>query len=36
MNIPSSYDKAKHIVEVHENILAVFVVDSQGNTQLLQ
>jgi hypothetical protein len=27
----SSYDKAKHIVEVHEKILAVFVVDSQGN-----
>jgi hypothetical protein len=27
----SSYDKAKHIVEVHEKILAVFIVDSQGN-----
>jgi hypothetical protein len=30
--MPSSfYDKAKHIVEVHERILAVFIVDSQGN-----
>jgi hypothetical protein len=28
--MPSSYDKAKHIVEVDERILAVFVVDSAG------
>ena len=27
----SSYDRAKHIVEVHEKILAVFIVDSKGN-----
>ena len=27
----SSYDKAKHVVEVHEKILAVFIVDAQGN-----
>jgi hypothetical protein len=26
----SSYDKVKHIVEVDENILAVFIVDSVG------
>jgi hypothetical protein len=26
----SSYDKVKHIVEVNENILAVFIVDSAG------
>jgi hypothetical protein len=26
----SSYDKAKHIVEVDEKILAVFIVDSTG------
>jgi hypothetical protein len=26
----SSYDKAKHIVEVDEKILAVFIVDSNG------
>jgi hypothetical protein len=26
----SSYDKAKHIVEVDEKILAVFIVDSAG------
>jgi hypothetical protein len=29
--MPSSYDKAKHIVEVDEKILAVFIVDSAGN-----
>jgi hypothetical protein len=29
--MPSSYDKAKHIVEVDERILAVYVVDSVGN-----
>ena len=29
--MPSSYDKAKHIVEVHEKILAVFIVDFRGN-----
>lgn len=28
--MPSSYDKAKHIVEVDEKILAVFIVDSTG------
>ena len=28
-NMPS-YDKVKHIVEVDENILAVFIVDSAG------
>jgi hypothetical protein len=28
--MPSSYDKAKHIVEVDERILAVFIVDSAG------
>lgn len=28
--MPSSYDKAKHIVEVDEKILAVFIVDSAG------
>jgi hypothetical protein len=28
--MPSSYDKVKHIVEVDENILAVFIVDSAG------
>jgi len=27
----TSYDKAKHIIEVDEKILAVFIVDSQGN-----
>ena len=27
----SSYDKAKHVVEVDERILAVFIVDSTGN-----
>ena len=27
----SSYDKAKHIVEVDEKILAVFIVDSTGS-----
>src|SRR5918994_2193417 len=27
----TSYDKAKHIIEVHEKILAVFIVNSQGN-----
>jgi hypothetical protein len=26
----SSYDKVKHIVEIDENILAVFIVDSAG------
>jgi hypothetical protein len=32
MDMPSSsYDKAKHIVEVHEKILAVSIVDSKGN-----
>jgi hypothetical protein len=29
--MPSSYDKAKHIVEVDEKIMAVFIVDSDGN-----
>ena len=28
----SSYDRVKHIVEVDENILAVFIVDSVGKT----
>jgi hypothetical protein len=28
--MPSSYDKSKHIVEVDERILAVYVVDSAG------
>ena len=28
----SSYDRVKHIVEVDEKILAVFIVDSAGNT----
>ena len=28
--MPSSYDKAKHIVEVDHRILAVFIVDSAG------
>jgi hypothetical protein len=27
---PSSYDRAKHVVEVDERILAVFIVDSSG------
>jgi hypothetical protein len=27
-----SYEKVKHIVEVDEKILAVFIVDSNGNT----
>ena len=27
----SSYDNAKHIVDVHEKILAVFIVGAQGN-----
>ena len=32
MDMPSSsYDKAKYIVEVHEKILAVFIVDFRGN-----
>jgi hypothetical protein len=31
MTSSSSYDKAKHIVEVDEKILAVFIVDSAGN-----
>jgi hypothetical protein len=26
-----SYDRAKHVVEVDERILAVFIVDSTGN-----
>jgi hypothetical protein len=26
----SSYDRAKHIVEVDERIMAVFIVDSTG------
>jgi hypothetical protein len=26
----SSYDKVKHIIDVDENILAVFIVDSVG------
>ena len=29
--MPFSYDRAKHIVEVDERILAVFIVDSTGN-----
>jgi Mitogen-activated protein kinase kinase 1 interacting len=31
----SSYDKAKHIVEVDEKIMAVFIVDSEGNVSHL-
>jgi hypothetical protein len=27
---PTSYDRAKHVVEVDERILAVFIVDSTG------
>ena len=29
--MPSSYDKAKHIVEVDDRILAVFIVDPAGS-----
>lgn len=29
--MPTSYDRAKHVVEVDERILAVFIVDSTGN-----
>ena len=29
--MPTSYDRAKHIVEVDERILAVFIVDPSGN-----
>jgi hypothetical protein len=29
--LSTSYDRAKHVVEVDERILAVFIVDSTGN-----
>lgn len=29
--MPTTYEKVKHLVEVHENILAVFIIDSNGN-----
>jgi hypothetical protein len=29
--MPTSYDRSKHVVEVDERILAVFIVDSTGN-----
>jgi hypothetical protein len=29
--MPTSYDRAKHVVEVDERILAVFIVNSTGN-----
>ena len=29
--MPTSYDRAKHVVEVDERILAVFIVDPSGN-----
>jgi hypothetical protein len=29
--MPTYYDRAKHVVEVDERILAVFIVDSTGN-----
>ena len=29
--MPTSYDRAKYVVEVDERILAVFIVDSTGN-----
>jgi hypothetical protein len=29
--MPTSYERVKHLAEVHENILAVFILDSNGN-----
>jgi len=29
--MPTSYERVKHLVEVHENVLAVFILDSNGN-----
>jgi len=29
--MPTSYDRAKHVVEVDQRILSVFIVDSTGN-----
>ena len=28
--MPTTYERVKHLVEVHENILAVFILDSNG------
>lgn len=28
--MPSSYERAKHLVEVHENVHGVFILDSNG------
>ena len=28
--MPTNYERVKHLVEVHENILAVFILDSNG------
>ena len=27
----TTYERVKHLVEVHENVLAVFILDSNGN-----
>jgi hypothetical protein len=29
--MPTNYERVKHLVEVHENVLAVFILDSNGN-----
>ena len=29
--MPTTYEKVKHLVEVHQNVLAVFIIDSNGN-----
>ena len=29
--MPTNYERVKHLVEVHENILAVFILDLNGN-----
>lgn len=29
--MPTTYERVKHLVEVHENVLAVFILDSNGN-----
>jgi hypothetical protein len=31
MVMPTTYEKVKHLVEVHQNVLAVFIIDSNGN-----
>ena len=33
--MPTTYERVKHLVEVHENVLAVFILDSNGSIQEL-